>query len=150
MLYFRVDDPIINGTSLSTAEEIEKEIIKKLKMKGLLLADVQLIKYMDNTIDGNSIIIPARINKGDVLGKSSAATLEQFNVLRNYVKRLLKGMCTEMLTGNVSIKPYKKKKVTSCQFCSYSAVCQFDPAQKENNFKLLYDKEDNDVWELMT
>ncbi|HEY5584936.1 MAG TPA: helicase-exonuclease AddAB subunit AddB [Ruminiclostridium sp.] len=149
MLYFKIDDPIIKGTSMSTPEEIEIAIMKKLKMRGLLLADVQLIKHMDNTIEGSSMIIPARINKGDVLGKSSVASLDQFIVLRTYVKRLLRDMCTEIMKGNVPIKPYKKKKLSSCQYCSYSPVCQFDLTQKENSFTLLHDREDEAVWKLM-
>ncbi len=150
MLYFKVDDPIVKGSGSITAEEIEIAIMKKLKMKGLLLADVQLIKHMDNGIDGSSMIIPARINKGDTLGKSSAATLEQFTVLRGYVKKLLKELATEIMKGNVPIKPYKKKKVTSCQYCSYSSVCQFDLTQKENSFKQLHDRENDEVWKLMS
>lgn len=149
MLYFKIDDPIITSNSITTAEEIEIAIMKKLKMKGLLLADVQLIKHMDNTIEGNSRIIPARINKGDVLGKSSTASLDQFLVLRTYVRKLLKEMCSEIMKGNVPIKPYKKKKVTSCQYCSYSSVCQFDLTQKENCFHVLHEKEDDEVWKLM-
>ncbi len=150
MLYLKIDDPIIKCTGISTPEEIEIAIMKKLKMKGLLLADVQLIKHMDNTIEGSSMIIPARINKGDVLGKSSVASLDQFTMLRTYVKKLLKDMCTEIVKGNVPIKPYKKKKLNSCQFCSYSSVCQFDLTQKENSFNLLHDRDDEAVWKLMT
>ncbi|MDF2986290.1 MAG: helicase-exonuclease AddAB, AddB subunit [Eubacterium sp.] len=149
MLYFKVDDPIVRGSGTSSEEEIEAAIMKKLKMKGLLLADVQLIRHMDNTIDGSSLIIPARINKGDTLGRSSVATLEQFTVLRNYVKKLLKDLSSEIMKGNVPIKPYKKKKLTSCQYCSYSSICQFDLTQKENSYNLLHDRENEDVWKLM-
>ncbi len=150
MLYFKVDDPIIRVSGAGEPEEIEKAIIRKLKMKGLLLADVQLIKHMDNTIEGSSMIIPARLNKGDTLGKSSVATLEQFTVLRDYVKKLLRDLCSEITKGNVPIKPYKKKKQTSCQYCSYSSICQFDLTQQENSFTLLHDRADEDVWQLMT
>ncbi len=149
ILYFRVDDPMIKGTGSSSPEEIETAIMKKLKMKGLLLADVQLIKYMDNTIEGNSIIIPARINKGDVLGRSSAATIEQFTVLRSFVKQILKDMCSELMKGNVPISPYKKKKLTSCSYCNYSSVCQFDQTQKDNSFRMLHDRDDDHIWKLM-
>ena len=149
MLYFKVDDPIVRGSGAATAEEIEAAIMKKLKMKGLLLADVRLIRHMDNTIDGSSLILPARINKGDTLGKSSVATLEQFTILRGYVRRLLKDLCSEITKGNVSIKPYKKKKLTSCQYCSYSSICQFDITQRENNFNMLHDRENDEVWSLM-
>ena len=58
ILYFKIDDPIIKGNRELTEEEIEKAVMKELKMNGLLLADVKTIKEMDKTIDGNSLIIP--------------------------------------------------------------------------------------------
>ncbi len=149
MLYFRVDDPIVKSSGTATAEEIEAAIMRKLKMKGLLLADVQLIRHMDKDMEGSSMIIPARINKGETLGKSSVATLEQFTVLRGYVKKLLKDLCAEIMKGNVPIKPYKKKKITSCQYCSYSSICQFDLTQYENSYRLLHDRGNDDIWKLM-
>ena len=149
VLYFRIDDPMVKEQGKISEEEIELAIMKQLKMKGLLLADVKLIREMDNLIEGVSLIIPARINKGEVLGKSSAASLEQFKQLRNYVSKLLKGLCVEIMKGNVAIKPYKKKASTSCNYCGFSAVCQFDTAREENTFKTLYDREDEEVWGLV-
>lgn len=149
VLYFKIDDPIIKGTGRLPEEEIERSIMRQLKMKGLLLADVKLIREMDNTMEGTSLIIPARINKGDVLGKSSAASPEQFGLLRKYVRKLLKSLCEEIMKGNTSIQPYKKKGITSCKYCGFSAVCQFDTAREENNFRLLYDREDEEVWRLL-
>lgn len=150
ILYFKIDDPIIRLNGSAPEEDIELAIMKQLRMKGLLLADVKLIKEMDNTIDGASVIIPATVNKGDVLGKnSSAATMHQFNLLRKYVGKLLKDLCSEIMKGNVSIKPYKKKGTTSCQYCNYLPVCQFDTSLPENSYNLLYDKENEEVWNLM-
>ncbi len=149
VLYFRIDDPIVKGNGKLSEAEIEQAIMKQLKMKGLLLADVKLIKEMDNSIEGASLIIPARINKGDVLGKSSAASLEQLKMLRKYVRKLLKGLCGEIMKGNAAIKPYKKQGTTSCKYCGFSAVCQFDTARAENSFKSLYDREDEEVWGLV-
>ena len=37
-------------------------VTKQLKMKGLLLADVKVVKAMID-VDGYSLIIPARVNK---------------------------------------------------------------------------------------
>lgn len=149
MLYFKIDDPIIKSSNKISEEDVEKAIIKQLKMKGLLLADVKLIKEMDSQIDGNSIIIPARINKGDVLGKSSAATLEQFEVLRKYVRSLLTSIGEEMLKGDIPIKPFKNKRTTPCTYCDYSSVCQFDPTLKDNKYRIMNDKNDEEVWEAM-
>jgi len=150
MLYFKVDDPIIKEKGKITEEKIEQAIIKQLKMRGLLLADVKLIRAMDNNIEGTSSIIPAAIIKGDVLGKnSSVATMVQFEMLRKYVRKLLKDLCNEIMKGNVSIKPYKKKGSTSCKYCSFLSVCQFDISMKNNSFKLLYDKNNEEVWSLI-
>jgi len=150
ILYFKVDDPIVKGNGRITEEEVELAIMKQLKMRGLLLADVKLIREMDNTIEGASLIIPATINKGDVLGKNtSAATLEQFKLLRKYVRNLLKDLGKEIMKGNVTIKPYKKKGTTSCTYCSFLPVCQFDTTMKENSYRLLYDKNNDEVWGLM-
>lgn len=149
MLYFTIDDPIVKGSGQQTEEEIEKAIMKLLKMKGLLLDNIEIIKEMDHNLEGPSLIIPARLNQGNKLGKSSVASMEQFKLLRTYVKKLLTSLSEEVMKGTVSIKPYKKKKITSCTYCSFSAVCQFDTAMKENTYTLLQDREDEDIWKRM-
>ncbi len=150
MLYFKVDDPIIKDKKGISEEDIETAIMRKLKMKGLILADVKLIKDMDNNIEGSSMIIPATLNKGDVIGKNtSAATLEQFKSMRKYIRSLLKNIGNEIVKGNVDIKPCKKKGITSCTYCGFLSICQFDTARKENSFKLLYDKPNDEVWDLI-
>ncbi len=150
ILYFRIDDPIVKGSVGTEEEDIEKEIMKQLKMKGLLLADVKLIREMDRELEGDSLIIPARINKGEVLGStSSVATDKQFKILQQHVKKLLMKLGEEMLQGNVSISPYKQKKFTSCTYCNYSAICQFDPRLKDNNYRNLQELKDDEVWNRM-
>lgn len=147
ILYFKVDDPIVKAGGGATEEDIERAIMKQLKMKGLLLADVKLVKEMDRQMEGDSLIIPARINKGDVLGRSSAATFEQFELLRRHVKRVLANLGEEIVKGNVSVAPYKKKKTTSCAYCSYLSICQFDPRLKDNGYRLLDEMKEEEVWE---
>ena len=94
--------------------------MKQLRMKGLLLADVKLIKEMDHEIKGSSLIIPASMNKDETLGKnSSVATAKQFSILRTYVRSLLKDLSTEILKGWVPIHPTKSKEGTACKYCSY-------------------------------
>jgi ATP-dependent helicase/nuclease subunit B len=124
-------------------------MMKELKMKGLLLADVKLIKEMDTSIDGDSLIIPARVNKGGDLGRSSAATAEQFEIVKRHVRKLLHSLGEEMLKGNISISPYRRKGMTACTYCGYISICQFDTKLSRNNYRNLYDKKDDEVWELM-
>lgn len=149
VLYFKLDDPIIQGSREATEEEIEEAIMKELKMKGLLLADVKLIKEMDTGIDGDSLIIPARINKGDVLGRSSAATAEQFEIIKGHVRRLLRRLGEEILKGNISISPYRRKGITACTYCGYMSICQFDTRISGYGYRNLQDRKDEEVWKLM-
>lgn len=149
VLYFRLDDPIVQGGRGASHEEIEKAIMKELKMKGLLLADVKLIKGMDESIDGDSLIIPARINKGGDLGRSSAATAEQFELIKRHVRKLLNSLGEEMLKGNISISPYKRKRMTACSYCGYMSICQFDTKLRGNSYRNFHEKKEAEVWELM-
>jgi ATP-dependent helicase/nuclease subunit B len=151
VLYFRVEDPIIGSDREMTQKEIEDKILKELKLKGLLLKDMRIIKAMDKELEnGYSAIIPAQIIKGPEIGeKTSGATLEQFELLRKYVRKIVIDLCEDMLKGNISIKPYKKKKNTPCSYCNFAAICQFDTSISDNKYKYLNDKKNEEVWELM-
>ncbi|OFI05459.1 ATP-dependent helicase/deoxyribonuclease subunit B [Clostridium acetireducens DSM 10703] len=149
ILYFKMDDPIIKTKGEISEIKIEEEIIKSLKMRGILLSDTDIIKEMDKEIKGNSLIIPARVNKDGSLGKSSAIDLEHFNILRKYVKKTIANLCEEMLEGNICIRPYKKKDDSACKFCEYSSICQFDTEIEGNQYRLLKVKDEYEVWSLI-
>ena len=150
-LYFKIDDPVIKAKNNLDEEELEKAIMKALKMKGLLLADTKIIREMDRNIQGASLVVPASIKKDGELGsRSSVATKEQFEMLLKHVKENLINTCEEMLSGEIDIKPYKKKDITPCAYCEYSAICQFDPTLKENTYKIIKDRKDQEIWELLS
>lgn len=147
ILYFRVDDPIIKADGELTDEEIEKEIMKNLKMKGLLLSDVKIVREMDRGIDGYSIIVPAMVKGDGTFGSnSSIASAEDFNNLRKHIKSIIINLCEDMLKGNISINPYKKKKETPCEYCSYKSVCRFDISFNENSYRIISDRSRDEVW----
>ena len=151
ILYFKIDDPVIKAKNNLDEEELEKAIMKALKMKGLLLADTKIIREMDRNIEGASLVVPASIKKDGNLGsRSSVATAEQFEMLLNHVKENLIKTCEGMLSGEIDIKPYKKKDATPCSYCEYTSICQFDPTLKENTYKIIKDKRDKEIWELLS
>jgi ATP-dependent helicase/nuclease subunit B len=149
ILYFRLDDPIVKGSAGMTEEKIEENIMKKLKMKGLLLADARLVKSMDNTMETYSLIIPAKMNRDGSLGSSSAISLKEFEILREYVSDSVVQLCQEMLRGNIKIKPSKKKNYASCTYCNYASICQFDTEVRDNKYRYVNEKPEDEVWKLM-
>lgn len=101
-------------------------------MKGLILADVNIIKKMDNQIEqtGTSTVIPAGIKKdGEISSRTTnAITKEQFQYLQKYVDKTIKQISEQILDGNIDIKPYynTKNKQTPCEYCKYKSICRFE------------------------
>lgn len=151
VFYFNMDNPIIKTNGEISEDEVRNKILKQLKMKGIVLDDPDIVKQMDKFIEGFSDIIPVRMNKGDTLSKSSSiASLEEFDLLRKYIRKTIVNLCEEMLEGNIGIKPYKKKNSsTPCKFCEYSPICQFDTMVDGNCYRFINDKSNEEVWELI-
>ena len=151
ILYFKIDNPIIKSKKALTEEEIQVEVLKKLKMDGLLLKNVELVKSMDRDMETYSLIIPAAFKKdGDFTSTSSVVTESQFELLRKYVNDKMIEICEEMLSGEVKIEPCKSSKVTYCDYCDYSSICQFDTSIKDNKYKIILRKKKDDLWDAMS
>lgn len=143
VLYLKLDDPMIKEYTNMSDEEIEQRVLKELKMNGLVVKDKDVIRNMDNSIDGTSLYIPASIKKdGEIGDKTSGASYKQFDMLRRYIRRLLKDLCTEIVKGKVMINPYKQKNRTACDYCKFLAVCQME--KEDSKYRVIPDKKD--VW----
>ena len=148
ILYFRIDDPIIKSKKSLSEDEIKDEVLKKLKMNGLILKDADLVRAMDNTMETYSLIIPAKFNKdGSFSNSSSVISEEQFDILRKYVNDKMVELCEDMLSGDVKIEPCKSSKVIYCDYCDYSSICQFDTSIKDNKYRIIVKKNKEEVWE---
>ena len=148
ILYFRIDDPIIKSDVNLDNETIENEVLKKLKMDGLILKDPKVVHAMDKSMDKASIIIPAGfVGKNENFSKnSSVMTEEDFEKLREYVNKKIAELCEEMLNGKIKIEPIKDKDFSCCSYCEYSSVCQFDTGIKNNKYKVIANKNKDEVW----
>ncbi|NSL53044.1 helicase-exonuclease AddAB subunit AddB [Calidifontibacillus erzurumensis] len=139
VLYFHVHNPMLHKTMVPTIEEIENEIFKQFKMKGLLVADHEAIRLMDQTLEsGYSDVIPVALKKdGSFYSNSSVASKEDFNHLRSYVRGKIQDIGTAITNGVIDIEPYKLNDQTPCTYCSYKAICQFDRTLEENKFNII-------------
>ena len=149
ILYFRIDDPILKSKGDLTEEEIKSEVLKELKLEGLLLDDVKVVKAMDNTLEPgtHSLIIPANMKKAGDLGKNKALiTIEQFELLRKYVNEKMVEICQNMIEGKIDIEPCKENKNIVCDYCNYSHICQFDSSLEDNRYKVIPKKKDEEIW----
>ena len=140
VLYFNLIDPSVKTANKIDEEKLQEEIKKQFRMKGLILADVDIVKKMDKTLEkGNSNIVPAYIDKdGNLANKASTITRQQFENLQKYTNKIVKQIANNILSGNINVKPYYKIKQgkTPCEYCKYKSICNFNTGicKKEYNY----------------
>ena len=151
VLYFNLIDPVIKTGKNVTEEKLDEEIRKQFKMKGLILANVDIVKKMDKTLEsGSSNIIPAYIDKeGNLSKKSSIITQSQFENLQKYMNKILKQISGEILTGNIDVKPYYKIKQgkTPCEYCKYKTICNFNTGICKKDYNYIGNEEKDYILE---
>lgn len=151
IFHFKIDNPIITGLGPIETEKIEREIMKKLRMKGLVTADPDLVRLMDNQVlSGYSDLIPVALKKDDTFYKnSSIATEEQFCTLRRHLNRTIKKIGDGIISGNIKIQPYMKGRNTPCNYCKYGSICKFDKLLEENTYRVIKTLSNDVVWNLL-
>lgn len=140
VFYYQVADPFVTEKWALTESEVAKKRASRLKMKGLMLADTDLAKLMDEQVEtGKSDLFQVAINKDGSFSQrsSSVATAEQFGWLQSYVRQQVSQLSSRMIEGEIAIQPYAIGQTSACATCSYKAVCQFDNRMAGNEQKQL-------------
>ena len=150
VLYFSLLEQMIKAERRMELEEIEEKIRANFKMKGLILADVKVVKLHDKNLEkGSSNLIPAYIDKEGNLSekKTSGITKEQFIDLQNYMYKIIKQISKEIIEGNIDLKPYYKDKKTPCKYCDYKSICNFNRGGCENHYNYIDKKSKEEILE---
>ncbi len=140
VFYFSLLEQIISAKKRMTEVEIEEEIRNQFKMKGLIVADVNIIKMNDNTlVSGTSKIVPAGLTKSGEIAKKTTkgVPIKQFVELQDEIDLIIKEIGKQIFKGNIDIKPYYIKGQTPCEYCTYKPICRFDVKQKNNTYRFI-------------
>ena len=152
IFYFSLLEQMIKADKKISEEEIEAFIQKNFKMKGLILADVKIIKMNDNTLtSGSSKLVPAAITtSGSVNEKwTNGVNREEFKILQDYIDFIIKQIAREILSGKIDLKPYNKNGKTPCEYCEYKAICGFNNKQNHNTYHYIDKKSKDDMIQKM-
>ncbi len=137
VLYFNLIEPVIKANKNTTKQEIEEQIKKQFKMKGIIISDINIIRKMDKELEkGASNLVPVYIDSKDNISeaKSSCASIEEFKQLQEYTIKTIKEISKEIFEGNISISPYYKDKKTGCDYCNYKSICGFNTGNNKYNY----------------
>ncbi len=141
VLYFNLIDPIVKADRNLTDEELENEIRKQFRMEGLIVADINIVKMMDKTLEPGkaSSVIHAYVDTKNNISKSKSSVIskDDFKYLQKYMNKILKQISDEIFAGNIDIKPYNKSGKTPCDYCEYKAICQFNSGLCKNSYNYI-------------
>lgn len=147
IFYYNINDPLIEDGQGLNGEELERELLRKLRVNGLVNSSLDAIRHLDREIATESDVIPVVMKKDEVnTGRSSVAGRDRFELLRSYVHERLKGIGQEILKGDVAVNPYKKGQRTACDYCRFKAVCGFDLKTSGYRFRKLKQLDEEAIW----
>ena len=147
IFYYHINDPLADRQEGMTVEEIEKQILRQLRMDGLVNSELDIISHLDRDIQKESDVIPVAIKDGYVQeSRSSVASTRRFEDLRRFVNHKLREAGQDILKGNIDLKPYKQTARTACDYCPYHAVCGFDTKTAGYGYRRLAGLKPEDIW----
>ena len=148
LLYYRMDDPLIEKDEAMNEEEINQAIRKELKMAGIVNDDPEVAIMMDRTIadGGRSDTIPVQIKTdGTLSANSKAYRTEVLQTISNYVNWKIKDISKGILAGNIAKNPYEYKEQHACEYCQYKEVCSFDEAMHGYQYRKIKEETEEDI-----
>lgn len=153
VLYFHVHNPMIQSKNALQSDEVEKELKKRFKTRGLVLAESETIGLMDHELSGGSgrsgIIPVALKTDGSFYKNASVATRDEWSLLQRYVRQTIQGIGTRITNGEVGVEPYRMGNKVACTFCNYKSICEFDPLFAGNGYRVLPTRSNDQVWQAM-
>jgi len=133
VLYYHIDDPIVDGEPDDDPDDINKRIRLALKTNGLLLGDTEVIGHMDREIlaSGKSEVVPVAIKKdGDFDSHSKVASADALDIISAVVEDKVLELGERIMGGEIGAVPYTagvgSSSTKACTFCRYKDICGFD------------------------
>ena len=127
LLYYYIDDPTIETPVELTQEQINEEILTKLRMNGVVNSDPAVVERLDRFLQDKSKVIPVEKKKdGSFSARSGILSREELQVVSAYVDTKIRQIGREILDGKIAANPYEKGNEEACTYCAYKKVCGFD------------------------
>ena len=127
LLYYHIDDPTIETPVELTDEQINEQILAKLRMNGVVNSDPRVVERLDRYMQDKSVVIPVEKKKdGSFSARSGVLSREEMQLISSYVDAKIRSIGREILDGKIAANPYEKGNEEACTYCAYKKVCGFD------------------------
>ena len=150
IFYYRMQDPMLERGEEASPAQINREILKKLKLDGLVNSDDEIVRSMDRGLGTgekkSSDVIPVSYTKSGFSRYSAVAQRRQFEELSAFVNEKMRDIGRRILSGETDAEPYERKGRTACDYCTYREVCGFDAKVPGTKFRRLREYKPEDIW----
>lgn len=128
VLYFPARYDVEAAKNRLTQEEADSLHSKKLRRKGLLLDDEEILQAME---PGTApIYLPYQISKKTGERSGDLANTEQFSLVEAHVRRTLGKLADTVWSGVIAPDPFwRGDEHNACRWCPYGAVCRVDSGE---------------------
>ena len=146
VLYYHLDDPMVETDVDLTPEQINHELIKQLRLSGLVDEREDIIRKIDHTPGGTLEVLPLTRKKDGTFQKNSILMPgDQIRTVSEYVNGLIRHLGTDILHGKKDKRPYKRGDQTACTYCPYHNVCHFDAKVPGYQFQTIQEKSRDEI-----
>ena len=139
LFYCRIDDPLITG-NLRVQEQVEREIAKRLSLKGLSLSDVEIVRAQ-----GEDQVRAMLKNDGTLRQGAAAVSSQELSLLVDYAVRMAAQLSARIAAGEIDVSPAQRGPMRACAYCDYRGICGFDPLLSGASARVLEKKSLDDV-----
>ena len=121
--YFTISNKLLSIPNYEKDEsKIEEKLRKALKLRGIYIRDVEILKKLDNRVEDSKqsyLEVSKRTMNNDEKVLDEDVFINECKNVRNILKEIAK----QIMQGNVKIQPNKNVKGV-CDYCDYSTICR--------------------------
>jgi len=119
MLYMQMEDPVVSFDSAPDEADLEKKVLDKVSLKGLVLNDDEVVKNLDADIDNKKAVhfVPT--------SKNSKISSAEMDMMLKKAIDTAKETSQKISDGEIEINPvFIKGKFDACEYCKFGSCCK--------------------------
>lgn len=150
MLYYHVKDPVIRLEHETEESGLEEKLLNEYKCDGYVNQSTDVLQKFDSVFGTNgylesgvkSACIPVGVTSGGDFAKGSKIMDgEQWDNMISHTLDVAAGFGTEILEGNIDIRPYRMGNETGCDYCGLRGICGMERSEMAERCRELDDTE---------
>ena len=121
--YFHVTDPLAK-IDVDEPAQAETDIVRQLQMKGVALANEDVLTAMDRG-ETPVAIASALVKGGGIRKDARVLDMPQMLALLSHSRQQAATLAQSLYDGDTAIRPVQSGTTDSCEYCDFQSVCGF-------------------------